>query len=141
MFYSRSTGGFYDEEIHGSRIISIVDPDWQPPEGDELAEAPTVEFANPCCGIPVDAIEITIAEHAALLEAQAAGKFIQADSDGRPVALDPPVPTAKQIALSQILTLESTATERRVREAILGLDNGWLKNVNDQIAALRAQIA
>lgn len=45
--------------------------------------------------------------------------------------------TAKKIALNSILALESTVTERRTREAILGIDGGWLANVNAQIATLR----
>lgn len=40
----------------------------------------------------------------------------------------------------QITQLETTITSRRIRESILGLDNGWLKDVNSQIAALRAQL-
>lgn len=48
--------------------------------------------------IPTDAVEITKAEHAALLEGQATGKIITADTNGRPVLQDPPAPTAEQIA-------------------------------------------
>jgi hypothetical protein len=40
----------------------------------------------------------------------------------------------------QIAALESTVTPRRQREAILGIDNGWLADVNAQIATLRAQL-
>lgn len=40
----------------------------------------------------------------------------------------------------QITELESQQTPRRLREAILGIDNGWLKASNDQIIALRGQI-
>jgi hypothetical protein len=50
---------------------------------------------------------------------------------------NPPL-TSKQIALNQIAELESTVTERRLREAILGIDGGWLSSINAQIAALRA---
>lgn len=51
----------------------------------------------------------------------------------------PPPPATPTIA-QQIQTLEATVTDRRVREAVLGTDNGWLKNLDDQIAALRAQL-
>ena len=50
--------------------------------------------------IPPDAVEITTAQHAALLAAQAAGKRIVPDANGYPVAQDPPpppAPTAEQI--------------------------------------------
>jgi len=55
LYYSKSTGGFYDTAIHGD--------------------------------IPANAVEITAAEHAALLAAQASGQSIQAGEDGRPVAV------------------------------------------------------
>lgn len=41
---------------------------------------------------------------------------------------------------SQIAQLEDSVTERRIREAVLGTDNGWLKNVDGQIAGLRAKL-
>ncbi len=47
--------------------------------------------------IPADAVEITAAEHAALLAAQSSGKVIQADKDGKPVAVDPPKPTVSDV--------------------------------------------
>lgn len=39
--------------------------------------------------------------------------------------------------LAQIIALEATVTQRRLREAMLGVDNGWLAALNSQIAALR----
>ena len=39
-----------------------------------------------------------------------------------------------------ILQLERKITVRRQREAILGIDNGWLAAIDAQIAALRSQI-
>ena len=59
MKYSPSTGGFYDQEIHGDNI-------------------------------PADAVEITVEEHAALLEGQSQGQIISADEDGNPILIDPP---------------------------------------------------
>ena len=47
--------------------------------------------------IPDDAVEITEAEYAALLEGQSQGKRIVADESGRPILQDPPPPTAEQI--------------------------------------------
>jgi transposase len=44
--------------------------------------------------IPADAVEISADEHRALLTAQAQGKVIQPDENGRPVAVDPPAPPA-----------------------------------------------
>ncbi len=50
-----------------------------------------------------------------------------------------PVIDPKVEAKNQIAVLEAQITPRRVREAVLG-DNGWLKNIDGQIAALRAKL-
>ena len=47
--------------------------------------------------IPADAVEITEAEHAALIEGQSLGKLIVADESGHPILQDPPPPTPEQI--------------------------------------------
>lgn len=46
MFYSKSTGGFYDAAIHGNRTIGMPDPAWQRPRSDvelQPGEAAVVE--------------------------------------------------------------------------------------------------
>lgn len=40
--------------------------------------------------------------------------------------------------IEQIKILEAKQTPRRMREAALGVDGGWLSFLNTQIAALRA---
>jgi hypothetical protein len=55
--------------------------------------------------MPHDAVEITPAQHAALLDAQAAGKRIVPDANGYPVAQDPPpppAPTPEQIRAERV---------------------------------------
>lgn len=47
--------------------------------------------------IPADAVEITEAEHAALLEGQSQGNAVVADENGRPILQDPPPLTPEQI--------------------------------------------
>ena len=42
--------------------------------------------------IPADAVEITVTEHAALIEGQSQGKCIVADANGRPALQDPAPP-------------------------------------------------
>lgn len=39
-----------------------------------------------------------------------------------------------------ISNLESSITPRRLREAILGVDGGWLENLNHKISGLRSQL-
>lgn len=97
-FYSKTTGGFYDETIHGSRTIQIVDPMWRQPTVDDMSVvAPTIEASNPDCLMPADVVEITEAEHMALLKAHEQGKQIVANAEGKPIAVDPPPLTKVQI--------------------------------------------
>lgn len=42
-----------------------------------------------------------------------------------------------EAVLQQITVLEQSITGRRLREAILAIDNGWLADVNSEIANLR----
>ena len=94
MFYSKSTGGFYDESIHGVRFIEHVDIDTE--SGETLNRWPE---SNPDCQIPIDAVEITAAEHLALLVGQSNGKQIAPDVNGYPVLTDPPTfPLTDEIA-------------------------------------------
>lgn len=55
-------------------------------------------------------------------------------------AVWPPEQPENYYIKQQIAELEATATERRYREAVLGIDNGWLKNLNDQISSLREKL-
>lgn len=89
--------------------------------------------------IPADAVEISAEEHADLLAGQSSGKTIVAGLDGRPALTDPP-PSVNEALLSQIRALEATVTARRIREAVLGVDNGWLAALNADIALLRGQL-
>lgn len=41
---------------------------------------------------------------------------------------------------NQIIALEATITPRRIREAVLGTDTGWLAEIEAHIAALRQQL-
>lgn len=111
IYYAKSTGGFYVREIHGDAI-------------------------------PADAIEITDAEHAALLEGQSQGKIIAADANGYPILVDPPLPDpVPPTILEQITAIESTITNRRLREATLTEEGkAWLAAKDAEIAALRAQL-
>lgn len=122
-FYAQSTGGFYEEAIHGNRLLSIIEPGWIHPtilvpdpnwiavEGEdppliEVADPevipPFIQIANPDCSIPADAVEITPEIHAAMLAAQTAGMRIEGDVDGRPVAIAPPAPTTAELKAAKL---------------------------------------
>lgn len=59
--------------------------------------------------LPADACEISAADHAQLLADQAEGLQIVAGVDGRPIAVDPPPPSAEQ----------AMAAVRRERDRLL----------------------
>lgn len=88
-FYSPSTLGFYDENIHGPRLIQVPDPAWVRPtaeggEPDPDAQAPLVEVPNPDTKIPPDARPVSDERHAELLAGQEAGQSIAQDANGDP---------------------------------------------------------
>lgn len=106
--------------------------------------------------IPADALEITAEEHAALLEAQSLGKVIVPDPDGRPVAVDPPAPTAEELAVIRAAAIRSELTaidaaSARPLRAILAAqaagqtpaqaDVDRLAELEAQAVALRAELA
>jgi len=62
----------------------------------------------------------------------------EAARDTQEAAIEAELP--KLVIKGQITMLESSITDRRQREAILGIDNGWLAAKNAEIAALRAQL-
>jgi len=70
--------------------------------------------------IPADAVEITDAEHSALLEGQSSGKIISADSFGAPILTDPAKATEEQV-------WESIKAERDRRQLEGGVlvDGHW----------------
>jgi hypothetical protein len=90
--YSATTGGFYPEDM---RSIYEAAGSW-----------------------PSDGVEITADEHAALIDGQAEGKIIVADSAGRPVLSDPPSLPYVQIASAYL------GTVRAIREDVLNRISG-----------------
>lgn len=64
---------------------------------------------------PVDAVEITREQHAALLAAQATGKIITAAADGAPIAADPPAPTLDQVKAAALAAIDAEAGRARAR--------------------------
>ena len=91
--------------------------------------------------IPSDAVEIAAEEHAALLAGQSAGRRIIADEKGFPILVDPAPPSESDIVIKQIIEIESTITDRRLREAMLSTTGkSWLSARDSEIAALRAKI-
>jgi len=101
------------QEWRDSGMPIVAGPDGQPlaalpPPPDPVEPPPPVLAFSPATGgfyrsdfhdeFPADAVEITAAEHEALLQAQMEGKRIEAGPDGRPVAADRPPPSAADLA-------------------------------------------
>ena len=81
IFYSPATGGFYDEAIHGARLID--DP------ADTRKAGPARrrrQIANPACIIPADAVAVSAEEHQEMMAQVGDGANI-AWRSGRPVAV------------------------------------------------------
>lgn len=76
--------------------------------------------------IPADAEEITEEQYRQLLADREAPK---------PLILE-----GNDLVRSKIAELEATVTPRRLREAAIGTDGGWLKNLADQISTLRKKL-
>lgn len=110
IFYSPSTGGFYADDIHD------ID------------------------SMPADRVQITVERWQELLTAQAGGKKITTDNVGNVVAVERPALSGNDLYKAQIMQLEMSITPRRLREAMLGTDSGWLANVNSQIEGLRIKL-
>jgi|SRR6478736_4971165 len=90
--------------------------------------------------IPEDAIEVSDAESRFLREdGQSKGQEIAVGENGK-LVLKSPVEDSELKIKKQILRLEAEIKPRRIREAILGIDDGWLSEMEDQIALLRGQI-
>lgn len=113
IYYSKSTYGFYDSSIHGSRTIEVPDPQWVAPMDAPNATAPLVEIQNAACLIPTDAVEIPDELRRALLIAESAGATITFDEVSQ-------LPVARVILPSLIAMRDSVFTEARAfREVVL----------------------
>lgn len=155
MYYAKSTHGFYDETIHGSRMLEIPDPSWVRPtiqvphdDGnggtvmvevpDEFADHPTITVPNLDCKIPADAVEITEAEHAALLDAQSQGKRIEVDANGMPVAVDPPLDSIKAAKFAEINAACAAAIVGGFTSSALGTPYTYDSALEDQLNLIGA---
>lgn len=90
--------------------------------------------------IPDDCVEISDEDYKILFISQDSGKMIEADINGIPHAIDRPILSGNNLIKSKIEMLESTQTPRRIREAAINSDNGWLADLNTKINILRSQL-
>lgn len=96
--------------------------------------------------IPADAVAITAAEHAALLQAQAQGMVIQTGEDGRPEAVERVLTLAEQTA-ARIAEIKAAlaaldASSARPLRAILAAQQAGVsldQDDVDMLASLEAQ--
>jgi hypothetical protein len=90
QYYSPSTSGFYNEAIHGPRLIA------DPLTEKQIKAGRTPKYRpNPECAIPADAIVVDEAAWRRLMVEQGDGKIIAVEG-GRVVAIDPPTVTAEE---------------------------------------------
>ena len=110
VYFSKETGGFYPDSIFDT--------------------------------FPPDVVEITDDLYRSLKDGQSEGKKVSWDEDTcLPTLVEEVIElTQYQVIKRQIVALEMQQTPRRIRESILGTDDGWLADIDAQIAALRAQL-
>ena len=117
-FFSKSTGGFYAEDMHGAQLME---------DGS----------VNPDCKIPPGAVEITAEEHAALLEGQAAGKVIAADLQGKPVLQPRPAMPFAHAKLAEFTTFR--AERGKMLDCLSGMA-GRFARAGDPASALACDV-
>lgn len=83
MYYSKSSNGFYDANIHKT--------------------------------MPIDAVEISYDEYAALREGQARGKIITSDDKGYPILIDPHLPSIEEVKKAALSAIDFEAGKARAR--------------------------
>lgn len=88
---------------------------------------------------PDDAVEYDRSVFDSVVTNRPADQFM-ISNDGHPSLIGLPELTPNQIVLRQIAELEISISARRIREAVLGIDSGWLAGVNDKISVLREQL-
>lgn len=82
IFYSESAGGFFDEAIHGPRLIDLPQSAREIKAGKRPRQGP-----NPDCQIPADAVEVSAEQHATLLQSQSSDSVIGV-RNGKPVMVE-----------------------------------------------------
>ena len=85
--------------------------------------------------IPHDAVEITIEEHAALMQGQSEGKIISGDADGYPVLADPPKPTSAEV-WERIKAERERRKDGGVKVLIGGVDKWFHSDTGSRIQHL-----
>lgn len=154
--------GFMDTVDFGEPTIMVPDPQWQRPtmlvpdpawqaseqpagspapliEVPDLSAQPSiVEVDNPACRIPPNACPVSAEQYSAMMAAQEGGKVISRDADGRPMLIDPPVPTVEQIIASH--TAQRTELLSRAAAHIAPLQDAVDLGIatDDEIARLAA---
>lgn len=90
--------------------------------------------------LPADVVTVTHAEWQAAIAREPHDTLSIVSGALVVTAGTAPALTNNQVVLSKIAAMESSVTQRRIREAILGIDGGWLKNIDAQIAIERKSL-
>jgi hypothetical protein len=129
MYFSKSTGGFYDPSRFGAPTIQVPDP---ANPGKFLTQP------NPACLMPADVVLITDAQYQAAIDGQSAGLAIVVNTAGFPMPAPSPTPAqllaqaqAKQAAIVGA-ACAAQITGSFVSSA-LGAAYTYASGVNDQL--------
>lgn len=90
---------------------------------------------------PDDLVEISDEVYKSVCSNRPVDKILSANENGLSILIDPAPPSESDIARQQIAEIESTITDRRLREAMLSTTGkAWLSDRDAEIAALREKI-
>jgi hypothetical protein len=117
-------------------------------EYDLYSQFPDTSFPSPLTDndlIDTDLVVLRYGPHPTCLPSETVQDVGQSLIDGAWTVTYAVVPKSvdqlRADIFAEIEQLEASVTERRKREAILGLDDGWLHNLNVQISNLRDQLS
>ena len=112
IFFSAKQNAFFNEDLHGSRLIEEADP------GDQ---ALNIMVPNPDCKLPPEGelVEVSASEHAAIFFDLSSGAILSSDDKGFPIAIPSPGPTPEQLLDSAIRKRDSLLALAAIRIAPL----------------------
>lgn len=89
---------------------------------------------------PADSQQINETEYKSIILKLTDGSQLASNKKGEPITVDKSPLSTDAIIKNQIIEIENNITARRIREAILGSDNGWLVDKENTIKTLRDKL-
>jgi hypothetical protein len=127
IYFSPSSTGFYNDDVHGPRFVSSPDPAWSRPVLEDTGEPdmsliqPTVLVANADTKIPADAVEVSPERWRQLLEDQSNGMSIVCGGAGQPKTVARPAPQYSLLKEAELVAYRADREKMLNRLAGIGM--------------------